>query len=71
MAIPHARALFGYVGSVVIGDTITVPHAADAWTGDGYAFSDGFDTHVQEALGRILNLAAGFAHGQQCAATSP
>lgn len=62
LAIPPARALFGYVGCVVIGDTISVPHASRAWTGDGYAFDDVVDDQVNSALARILRLATDFAH---------
>jgi len=61
LAIPPARALFGYVGCVVIGDTISVAHAARARTGDGYAFDDATDDQVNSALARIVRLATHFA----------
>jgi len=61
MAIPSARALFGYVGCVVIGDTVCVPRADQAWTGDGYAFDPFFDDQVDASLERVLQLARGFA----------
>ena len=61
LAIPPARALFGYVGCVVIGDTVNVPHAASAWTGDGYAFDDALHDQIDAALTRILRLATDFA----------
>jgi len=61
LAMAPARALFGYVGCVVVGDTIAVPHAASAWTGDGYAFDDAFHDQIDAALARILRLATDFA----------
>ena len=61
LAIPHARALFGYVGCVVIGDTVCIPHAGRAWTGDGYAFGPDVDEQIGAALQRVLRLASSFA----------
>ncbi len=61
VAIPHARALFGYVGCVVIGDTVCIPHAGQAWSGDGFAFPDWLHAQIDGALERVLRLAAGFA----------
>jgi chromate reductase len=61
LAIPHARALFGYVGCVVIGDTVCIPHAGRAWTGDGYAFDPYVDEQIAAALQRVLRLASSFA----------
>ncbi len=61
LAIPHARALFGYVGAVVIGDTIGIAQAAASWTGDGYAFDPWLDAQIDGALARVLRLAADFA----------
>ena len=57
VAIPHARALFGYVGCLVIGETICVPYADQAWTGDGYAFDPIFDAHVDATIDRTVQLA--------------
>lgn len=62
LAIPHARALFGYVGGVVIGDTICIPQASQIWTSDGYAFGPEIDAQIDAALGRIARLASEFAH---------
>jgi chromate reductase len=62
LAIPHARALFGYVGGVVIGDTICVPQASQVWTGDGYAFGSAFDAQIDAALARVARLASEFAN---------
>lgn len=61
LAIPNARALFGYVGCVVIGDTVCIPHAGQAWTGDGYAFGPDVDEQITAALQRVLRLASSFA----------
>jgi NAD(P)H-dependent FMN reductase len=61
VAIPHARALFGYVGCVVIGDTVCIPHAGQAWTGDGFAFPDYLHAQIDGAIERVLRLASGFA----------
>jgi len=61
LGIPHARALFGYVGCVVIGDTVCIPHAGLAWTGDGYAFGPDVDDQIAAALQRVLRLASSFA----------
>jgi len=70
LAIPSARALFGYVGCVVIGDTISVPHAANAWTGDGFAFDDVLDEQINAALTRILRLATDHARATHMAMTA-
>jgi NAD(P)H-dependent FMN reductase len=58
VAIPHARALFGYVGCLVIGETVCVPYADQAWTGDGFAFDPIFDAHIDAAIDRTVDLAA-------------
>jgi len=61
LAIPHARALFGYVGGVVIGDTICLPQAGQRWTGDGFAFAPAFEQQIAGALARVLRLASDLA----------
>jgi NAD(P)H-dependent FMN reductase len=71
VAIPHARALFGYVGCVVIGDTVSLAHAGSAWTGDGYAFADHLHEQIDGALERVLRLAAAFAATAQKPAVLP
>ena len=70
LAIPPARALFGYVGCVVIGDTIGIPHASHAWTGDGFAFDEVVDEQINAALTRIIRLATDFAHAGRMAVTT-
>lgn len=61
VAIPHARALFGHVGAHAIGDTVCIPHADQAWAGDGYAFDPFFDAQVDAAVARIVQQAEAFS----------
>jgi chromate reductase len=61
VALPQARALFGYVGGVVIGDSICLPYADQAWTGDSYLFDHFFDQHIRAATDRVVRLARAFA----------
>jgi len=65
VAIPHARALFGHIGCVVVGDTVCIAHAGQAWAGDGFAFADPVHEQIDAALERVLRLAQAFE------ATSP
>ena len=57
VAIPQARALFGYVGGIVIGDTLCVPYADQAWIDDSYYFDPFFETRIDAATTRIVRLA--------------
>ena len=61
VAIPSARALFGYIGCVVLGDTLCVPHAAQAWSDGRYQFDANFEARIAAALLRLQGLAQGFA----------
>jgi NAD(P)H-dependent FMN reductase len=61
VAIPHARALFGYVGGLVIGETVCIPHANEAWAEDGYTFDPFFDEQIDGAVARVLQLADAFS----------
>jgi NAD(P)H-dependent FMN reductase len=61
VAIPQARALFGYVGGVVIGDTVSLPYAGQAWTGDGFVLPPELDQQIDGALDRVWRLAGAFA----------
>ena len=61
LAIPHARSLFGYIGCVVIGDTVCIAQAAGSWTGDGFAFPEHLHQQIDAALERVVRLAADFA----------
>ena len=56
--ISHARALFGYVGALVMGGAICVPYAADKWSDLGYMFDDSFEGHIAGSVGRLAVLAA-------------
>ncbi len=58
LAIPHARALFGYLGSIVAGDTICLPYADEAWDGEGYVFEPGFDAQLRTTALQFLTLCA-------------
>jgi hypothetical protein len=68
VAIPYARALFGYVGGLVIGETVCIPHADLAWTADGYLFDPFFDEQIDGAVARIAQLADAFSSAHSCAA---
>ena len=62
VAIPHARALFGYVGALVLGDTVCVPFADQAWDPqEGFLFGDAFEQRINQATDRLIAL-AGAAH---------
>ena len=61
VAIPHARALFGYIGCVVMGDTINIPYADQAWNGYEYNFDPLFDDRIAGSLGRLLSLSQTYA----------
>jgi NAD(P)H-dependent FMN reductase len=57
VGIPHARALFTFVGCVVLGDSISVPHAAEAWSGDAFVFDPFFNAEIDDAVAQLLALA--------------
>jgi chromate reductase, NAD(P)H dehydrogenase (quinone) len=54
LAMPHARALFAYVGSLIAGDAICVPYADQAWTGSGYVFDPFFDEQIDATTENFL-----------------
>jgi hypothetical protein len=60
--MPHARALFGYVGCLISGDSICVPYADQAWTGNGYVFEPFFDEHIDATTDRFLQLVQALAY---------
>jgi NAD(P)H-dependent FMN reductase len=67
IAMPHARALFGYVGCLIIGDSICVSYADQAWTGSRYVFDPFFDEQIDGTTDRFLQLVeslAGIGRGQ-------
>jgi NAD(P)H-dependent FMN reductase len=67
VAIPSARALFGYIGCIVLGDTLCVPNATQAWSDCGYQFDAIFETRIEAALLRLQGLAHGFAEANAAA----
>jgi NAD(P)H-dependent FMN reductase len=58
--IPSARALFGYVGSLVFGETLCVPFADQAWTEAGYFFDDDFENRIHNLSQRFASHAEHF-----------
>jgi chromate reductase, NAD(P)H dehydrogenase (quinone) len=65
MGIPSARALFGYVGGIVFGETLCVPFAHQAWTEAGYFFEGDFEDRIQSVSQRFAQHAQRFhAHAQ-------
>jgi chromate reductase len=56
LAMPHARALFDYVGCLITSDSICVPYADQAWTGNGYAFDPFFDEQIDATTDSFLQL---------------
>jgi chromate reductase len=61
VAIPHARALFGHVGAVVLGDVLTLPYIAQTWTGAGFDFDPLLEMQIDDTLARIVALAKAHA----------
>jgi len=61
VAIPSARALFGYVGALVLGETVCVPHVDQMWTGQSFELDPYVDLQVDEALVHIARLSQQFA----------
>ena len=56
--IAHGRALFGYVGALVMGGAICVPYAADKWSDLGYMFDEPFEGYIAGSVARLVTLAA-------------
>ncbi len=56
--IAHARALFGYVGALVLGGAICVPYAADKWSDLGFMFEDSFEGYIATSVSRLASVAA-------------
>lgn len=57
--IGPARALFGYVGALVMGGAICVSHAAEKWSELGYMFDGSFDAYIGHSVRRLSALASG------------
>lgn len=53
MGIPSARALFGYVGGIVFGETLCLGFAHEAWTEAGYFFDDDFEARIHSVSERF------------------
>ena len=53
MGIPPARALFGYVGGIVFGETLCLGFAHEAWTEAGYFFDDDFEARIHSVSERF------------------
>jgi chromate reductase, NAD(P)H dehydrogenase (quinone) len=66
VAIPHARALFGYLGCVVIGEAVCVPHAEQAWADGAYRFDPFFEAQIDAAAGQLVRLAAALVPARTC-----
>ncbi len=60
VGIPFARALFGYVGGIVFGETLCVPFAHQAWTEAGYFFDGEFEDRIQSVSQRFAEQASSF-----------
>jgi len=65
VGIPSARALFGYVGGIVFGETLCVSFAHQAWTEAGYFFDDDFENRIHSVSQRFAELAKRFQMNKQ------
>ena len=54
--ITHARALFGYVGALVMGGAICVPYASEKWSEMGYMFDEPFEGYIAGSINRLTSL---------------
>jgi NAD(P)H-dependent FMN reductase len=57
VGIASARAMFGHVGCMVLGETICVPHVESAWTGSGFMFDPQFETWLAGTVRKLLDIA--------------
>lgn len=60
-AIPQARALFGHLGALVLGEAVSLPRAAEAWSPDGFGFSASMEARIEAALSHLLRQSQAFA----------
>lgn len=58
--IPNARALFGHVGALVLGETVNLPRAAETWSADGFGFSPRMEAELEGALAHVLRQAEAY-----------
>ena len=65
MGIPFARALFGYVGGLVFGETVCIPFVHQAWTEAGYFFDDDLEERIQSVSHRFAEHAQRFHANKQ------
>jgi NAD(P)H-dependent FMN reductase len=65
VGITHARALFGYVGCMVMGESICVPHAEQAWHDGTYMFEPNLDSHIEICASRLLQLSYDFSNARE------
>jgi NAD(P)H-dependent FMN reductase len=56
--VAPARALFGYVGALVLGGAVCVPYAADKWSELGYMFDDALEGYIAASVARLISVAA-------------
>ena len=56
--IAPARALFGYVGALVLGGAVCVPYADQKWSEFGYMFDDSFEGYIAASVARLASVAA-------------
>ncbi len=56
--IAPARALFGYVGALVLGGAVCVPYADQKWSEIGYMFDDSFEGYIAASVARLASVAA-------------
>ncbi|MEK8051393.1 NAD(P)H-dependent oxidoreductase [Ideonella sp. DXS22W] len=58
--IPNARALFGHVGALVLGATVSLPRAAETWSADGFGFSPRMEAEIEGAVAHLVRQAEAF-----------
>ena len=56
--VAPARALFGYVGALVLGGAVCVPYADQKWSDLGYMFDDPFEGYIAASVARLTSVAA-------------
>ena len=56
LGLQSTRNLFAYLGSLILAEQISLPHANDAWDEAGLFIDPSLDTVVENALQAFLNL---------------
>jgi len=54
VGLTSARTLFGYLGAMVLGDQVCVPHADQSWNGAYYEFNPAFEEYIDAVLRRLV-----------------